>query len=370
MEPGRPDAKWPLRKSQKFDSGFGARRVRRDRKFYNEDSTSRVVVSQDMADDDWREFEKLTARIEAALAPRGAVVRSPDKVTDLVTGSLREVDASIRLTVGTVPILITVECRRRNSVQDDTWIEQLATKREKVGAARTIAVSTLGFSEPATKTAHLKGIELRKLREITDNEIVGWLRSVVLTNVLLRVKLKKMSAELDFGDSGGTYSFDPEPISGGIRALIRVDDNQFVSPYEVLNLALRSNTMLFPNVPWGGAKVTRVIQAVLPAGMVQVQTADAPRLIKSMGFEVECWYEVKQGSLSDGKYYYYAGADGTIAQRAEFNTDVEGVPLVFGLQVAPGTRTVSVSISARAEVSDSQPKVISRSPESPDKAEA
>lgn len=145
-----------------------------------------------------------------------------------------------------------------------------------------------------------------------------------------------MSAELDFGDSGGTYSLDPEPISGGIRVLIRVDDNQFVSPYEVLNLALRSNPMLFSDVPWGGAKVTRVIQAVLPAGMVQVQTADAPRFITSMGFEVECWYEVKQGSLSDGKYYDYAGADGTIAQRADFNTDVEGVPLVFGLQVVPG----------------------------------
>ncbi len=64
---------------------------------------------------DWREFEKRVARIEAALAPSGAVVKSPDRVRDLVTGSYREVDASIRYKVGTVPVLITIECRKRTT---------------------------------------------------------------------------------------------------------------------------------------------------------------------------------------------------------------------------------------------------------------
>src|SRR5262245_45905855 len=127
--------------------------------------------------EEWREFERLVARIERDLAPRGAVVRSPDRICDLVTGSFREVDASIRFMVGSAPILITIECRHRAAVQDDTWIEQLAAKKEKLGAARTIAVSSSGFSEPARITAQLKGIDLRNLREITDEEIVSWLRS-------------------------------------------------------------------------------------------------------------------------------------------------------------------------------------------------
>ena len=75
--------------------------------------------------------------------------------------------------------------RRRSVVQDDTWIEQLATKREKVGAAKTIAVSSSGFSESARLTAALKGIELRNLREVTPEEIVEWLRSVVINKVAL-----------------------------------------------------------------------------------------------------------------------------------------------------------------------------------------
>ena len=58
----------------------------------------------------WREFEKLIARIEQAMAPLDAAVRSPDRIPDKVTGELREVDASIRYKVGTCPILITIEC--------------------------------------------------------------------------------------------------------------------------------------------------------------------------------------------------------------------------------------------------------------------
>ena len=66
----------------------------------------------------WRKFEWLVARIEETLAPEGAIVKSPDRIKDLVTGQMREVDASIRYKVGSAPILITVECRERAGVQD------------------------------------------------------------------------------------------------------------------------------------------------------------------------------------------------------------------------------------------------------------
>ncbi len=46
--------------------------------------------------DRWRQFEKFIARIEQAMAPSGAVVKSPDRIPDKLTGELREVDASIR----------------------------------------------------------------------------------------------------------------------------------------------------------------------------------------------------------------------------------------------------------------------------------
>lgn len=98
---------------------------------------------------EWRDFEKLVARIEEAAAPLQAVVSVDDKIPDLVTGTLRQVDASIRYKVGTADVLIVIECRKRSRKPDVTWIEQLATKCSAIGAAKTIAVSQTGFSKEA-----------------------------------------------------------------------------------------------------------------------------------------------------------------------------------------------------------------------------
>ena len=108
-------------------------------------------------DPKWREFEKLIALVEHHLGPKGAVVRSPDHITDKVTGQPREVDASVRYQVGSVPILITIECRDRVSTEDVTWIEQLVSKRESIGASATVAVSATGFSGPAKEKAKAHG---------------------------------------------------------------------------------------------------------------------------------------------------------------------------------------------------------------------
>ena len=115
----------------------------------------------------WREFEQLVARIETQLAPKGVTVRSPDKIQDKVTGQMREVDASIRYQIGSAPILITIECRERSAVQDDTWIEQLIMKRQKLGAQQTIAVSSSGFSGPAIESAQQNmGLNSGRLRRL------------------------------------------------------------------------------------------------------------------------------------------------------------------------------------------------------------
>ena len=128
-------------------------------------------MNEDRPRPPWREFERLVAMIEESAGPRGAVVTSPDRLRDLTTNKMREVDASIRCTAGSVDILITIECQKRRRKADDTWIEQLATKRQKIGAAKTIAVSAKGFTRAAHLTARQHGIELRTLSEIRPQDV-------------------------------------------------------------------------------------------------------------------------------------------------------------------------------------------------------
>lgn len=123
---------------------------------------------------EWREFELIVARIEEYLSDNDAVVTSPDKVLDNDTGKMREVDATIRYKIGSVELLIIFECRRHKRRQGTLWIEQLASKRRALGAAKCVAISSTGFSVPAIKKAERLGVELRTLKNINKDTIERW----------------------------------------------------------------------------------------------------------------------------------------------------------------------------------------------------
>jgi hypothetical protein len=121
-----------------------------------------------------RIFEELIARIETTLAGPGVTVTPGEWLIDKVTGSRRQVDATIRLIGGSSAILIVIECRKRSKFDDATWIEQLGSRQRDIGADKTIAVSSKGFTEPAKTKAAFYGIELRQIVDFTAEELENW----------------------------------------------------------------------------------------------------------------------------------------------------------------------------------------------------
>lgn len=158
---------------------------------------------------EWRKFEQLVATIEGLMATEGAIVKSPDRIRDIDTNRLREVDASIRLRAGSIEILVTVECRRRSRIADVTWIEQLATKRSKIGASKTIAVSPLGFSNDAHKCASRYGIELKLLGEITSSDIKTWFTPETFIHSYRKISAIKCDVFLSTGQSEIVDGLEP-----------------------------------------------------------------------------------------------------------------------------------------------------------------
>lgn len=307
-----------------------------------------------MVDNTWREFERLAARIESTLAPHGAVVNSPDRVPDLLTGSLREVDASIRYKIGTVPILITVECRRRSEVQDDTWIEQLATKKEKVGAARTIAISASGFSGPAQRTAAAKGIELRQLQEVTAADIERWLFPAAIVHLIRRSVLQTFNA-IFFGEPGdsGSLTLRPEVVGAfnadivAAKVFLRGTDGVALSVNDIWLAAQRARPDLYDGVPENGTKVRRNVRIELPRGLIRVETNNGPRSVKTLALGFDLYVEVQQKGPNDPRFYSYSAPDGTVVNRVEFGSDLGGTGLDVAFQSVMGTKDVLVTIVGR-----------------------
>jgi hypothetical protein len=295
----------------------------------------------------WREFERLVARIEQAMSPSGAEVKSPDRIPDKVTGELREVDASVRYRVGTCPILITIECRDRGGIEDVRWIEQLAEKKRSVGAAMTMAVSSSGFSEPALKKAAATGIEIRTLTDATPDEFVQWLK---FQNVVLQLNewtLADLALDLYDGPKG-----PPPPdteLSPSAQQLFR--ENGPLAPILVRNSdgrsfhidniltewCKRNGTFFPPDLPADGNKVRRNLHQPLERNCLHVETTNGNFDIRIL--HMSLWLSRSTKLVPVSKLAEYSDPSSALVQTAEW-TLMERVRLSLHRDLASGETKV------------------------------
>ena len=145
-------------------------------------------------------------------------IKSPDHLPDKVAGGTREVDVSLRSKVGSADVSIIIECRDRGRPADVTWLEQVKTKRDAVGASRAIAVASGSFSKKALAAASAYGIDARTLAQANTAEIRRWaaalqmfVQTAIFDNAKVTVKL------------GGAGKFPPE-IGARFDELIKAQD--------------------------------------------------------------------------------------------------------------------------------------------------
>jgi ribosomal protein L19 len=105
----------------------------------------------------WRFIERTVAVLEQMLAA-GALVQDNQREPELVTGTLRQCDVTIRY--GSPPrstLAAIVEVQDRSSKVDLPTFEGWCAKREKLGAQRLICVAREGYSEGVEKAAASMG---------------------------------------------------------------------------------------------------------------------------------------------------------------------------------------------------------------------
>lgn len=300
----------------------------------------------------WRAFELLVATIEEKAAPRNATVTSPDSIRDLVTGNMREVDASIRFKAGTADILVTVECRKRGRKADDTWIEQLATKRQKIGAAKTIAVSSTGFTKSAVKSAQYHGIELRTLSEIKPTDIDDWFLPHGVVHIFKKLQNVTCQLLLEGGDEWVDIKDD---LRHGclIHPLVHTP----FSPSTLLMFMEMKQPKAFWSVPLDGTKVRMEFNldasdpdiVPVPLGTavsggphrLQAHIGEDKFVVRRAKVSVDVSFEIATFDSAQGEHHIYEGDAGTIAQHTRFSGSVFGLPVTFDHQSGPESRALA-----------------------------
>lgn len=113
---------------------------------------------------DGRKFEALVASLTNCLHDKAAITPN-DKLVDKHTGRKRQIDISIRVSDGPSKFLAIVEARDRSRKVGVTYLEQVKSKRDAVGADKAIIVSNKGFTGTAIPKAKAYNIELLSLSE-------------------------------------------------------------------------------------------------------------------------------------------------------------------------------------------------------------
>jgi hypothetical protein len=287
----------------------------------------------------WRDFEELVARIEKAAAPRGAVVRSPDRIRDLVTGRAREVDASIRMQVGTADVLITVECRKRGRRDDDTWIEQLGSKRQKIGAAKTIAVSASGFTESAVRAAKHFGIELRTLSQVSPSDIEGWFLPGGAVHVFRLIEDLRCSVTLfEPGGQPSEYGFWLHDNDIDIDTpLFACEWIQSPFPARVLLSVLERAhpEMFFDAVPFDGSRVEKEFPIEWQQGDLFLDATPERMPVAFTNLIASVSYQSAVCRLDSGVHHEYRSEGGVVVQHTSFSTELLGSAVTFEHQSRP-----------------------------------
>ena len=288
-----------------------------------------------MSDPEWKQFERLVARIEELAAPRGAVVRSPDKIPDRITGQQREVDASIRFRVGTVDILVTVECRRRERTEDVRWIEELVAKRADIGAAKTIAVSSSGYSQSAKDKAQHFGIELRTLSEVVDVNIGDWflppgglmsvwreIEDVKCTVLCSDEQLLDLTAE--------TPLFFHNLVGSPFPAVVFLQFLEMTQAARFWSVPLDgTKTRLEFDLDATASDLIPVPLSQAPkreSGILRIHSADNGRVVTRIRISALVSYEATACAIKDGQHHVYQSGDGATIQHGAFETEMLGLP--------------------------------------------
>lgn len=273
-----------------------------------------------------RDFEQLIEKLEKILLPEKAVIASPDFIVDKITGQKREVDISIKMEVGSVPILIIIECRDRQADQDTTWIEQLYTKTCDLNANKVIAVSSSGFSDNAVTKATHYGMETRTYGEISAEDIKDWCKIEFITTHTQQYLIHHV--QLDIPE---TELLSGNPLEGktvGNFSLTRTKDKTQVNLKSIFEGEANAHNV-WASVPVDNNlhRKTVKIEFSNPEDRYEIDNGDKVIPITSITFIVDLKIEIKNIPIS--KVTAYKGKDGAIAQTLEFDELLPGNNMIL-----------------------------------------
>lgn len=118
----------------------------------------------------WKRFEEFVGNLQKQISPQ-AKVTIDDHIEGRRSGVQRQIDISVRQTVGQFNLLTVLECKDHKDPIDVKGVEDFLGLAEDVGANKAAIVSSSGFTDAAIARAKDAGVDLFRL---VDAESEDW----------------------------------------------------------------------------------------------------------------------------------------------------------------------------------------------------
>lgn len=148
-------------------------------------------------------FEELVTWIQQSVHEKALVIPN-EKVLDIHTKKMRQIDISIRLSDGPTHLFVMVEVRDHARPIDVRYIEEVYSKKQSVNANAASIVSRSGFTKTALEKAKHLGIQTLTFKEAFKSDWSDWIKCkhfLVFTrrydNVLIRLGKEKSNEILN-----------------------------------------------------------------------------------------------------------------------------------------------------------------------------
>lgn len=117
----------------------------------------------------WKRFEELIKKVQEELAP-DAIVKLDDKIIGKETGVIRQIDISVRQSIGNYEILVAIDCKDYSRPVDVKEIEAFIGMIQDVHANKGVIVSASGFTKTAKTRGKKAGLNLYRLVDTGDHD--------------------------------------------------------------------------------------------------------------------------------------------------------------------------------------------------------
>ncbi len=143
-------------------------------------------------DPKWKRFEKLAYEIQKGLA-QNATVTLNDSIPGVDSKTNRQIDISIRESIGQYSIIVVIDCKDYKEPVDVKDIEEFAGLVRDVRANKGAMISSNGFTPAAVNIARAHGMDVFRL---VDTDGVDWGTYVSIPVLLERTYIKGFSMEV------------------------------------------------------------------------------------------------------------------------------------------------------------------------------